>query len=202
MPTNVEVKEEKFELDALFLMEENDASEDKTCSTKIGKIEPTSGGTCTPWPVQNKFGGEPKNYEGITPSTPPRAQSPDIYSDQEPADDGFHIPLNHLKIEDKSSSAKKSVTRGKLDMKRKEAAKYICKSMPTNRRQLFLAAINGPRSDSLVSKKRKRHASLFHAKRSPKKMVKISPKRALRQVTVNCSVGHLDQPVKCPLVGP
>ncbi|KAL2901392.1 Ubiquitin carboxyl-terminal hydrolase 20 [Bienertia sinuspersici] len=169
-----------FNFDELFLMDENDANEDKKCSEGIDKIEQNScGGACSPSRIKTTD-GEPKNEVDITPSTPPRALSPDIYSDEEPAEEAYRIPTKHLKIEDKPSlSAKKSVNTLKQDMKRKEAAKYIRKSMPGGRGHLFMAAINGSKGDGLLSNKRKKHVSLRH---SPKKR-KVSPKRVLRPVT-------------------
>ncbi|XP_021768192.1 ubiquitin carboxyl-terminal hydrolase 36-like [Chenopodium quinoa] len=176
VPNNVEVKDDKFELAVLSLMEEDDATEDKTPSKKVGEIEQTNDGTCTSSHLENMSGVEPKDDIGIKPSTPARAPSPDIYSDEEPAEEAFRIPLDHLKIKDKSSSAKKFINKEKQDIKRKEAMKYV-RSMPSGRRQLFLAAINGPRTDSSLFKRKKRQ-------QSPKKRVKVSPKRVLRPVTV------------------
>ncbi|KNA16444.1 hypothetical protein SOVF_089140 isoform B [Spinacia oleracea] len=162
----VEVKEDKFELDVLSLMEENEAiEEDKTCSKNVGDLE---------------------NDVGIKPSTPIRELSPNIYSDEEPAE-AFRISLDHLKIKDKSPSSaspKNSIINPeKQEMKRKEAVK-CCKSMPIGRRQMLMAAIHGSRSNDSSTKKRKRPVPIFHGKHSPRKGVKISSKRVLRPVTV------------------
>ncbi|KAL2926099.1 Ubiquitin carboxyl-terminal hydrolase 20 [Bienertia sinuspersici] len=163
-----------FNFDELFLMDENDANEDKKCSEGIDKIERNScGGACSPSRIKTTD-GEPKNEVDITPSTPPRALSPDIYSDEEPAEEAYRIPTKHLKIEDKPSlSAKKSVNTLKQDMKRKEAAKYIRKSMPGGRGHLFMAAINGSKGDGLLSNKRKKHVSLRHSPRNGKSVQNV-----------------------------
>ncbi|XP_010677233.2 ubiquitin carboxyl-terminal hydrolase 19 [Beta vulgaris subsp. vulgaris] len=188
VPIIEEVKEVKAEIDILLLLEEDcDSSKNRTCSNKIGEIEQMSSGTGIwnpPSHFENIFDGEPKFDVGIEPSTPLGAQSPDIYSDEEqPADAAYSVPHEHLKIVDKSSSAKKSSNTSKHDVKRKEAAKYIRKSMTSARGQMLLAAVYGSRSDNSLMKKKRKQPSFVHGKNSPKKRVKISPKRVLRPLT-------------------
>jgi len=73
--------------------------------------------------------------------------------------------------------------KAKNDVKRKEAARYMSKSMPSGRRQSLMAAMMGPQSDSSMNKKRRKQAvSLLQEGQSPKKRAKISPKHVLRPV--------------------
>lgn len=82
------VKEDKAEL-------EYPSMEDYGCSTTVGDPEQTRVGTCTPSQVPNNFDIENKNdVSTITPSTPVRSTSPDIYSDEEPAGKYYLKVLN------------------------------------------------------------------------------------------------------------
>ncbi|CAO2819612.1 unnamed protein product [Amaranthus hypochondriacus] len=169
------VKEDKAEL-------EYPSMEDYGCSTTVGDPEQTRVGTCTPSQVPNNFDIENKNdVSTITPSTPVRSTSPDIYSDEEPAEAAYDIPVNHLKMKPKLSSAK-SVKNSKQDHKRKEAIKYLSKSAyGVGRRHCLMSAIH---TQSSSCKKKRKQASLYNSKPSPKKRVKISPKHVQQPLTV------------------
>lgn len=142
---------------------------------QFSSLKRNDGEACSPSRLE-------KNID-IDPCTPPRSQSPDIYSDEEPAEAKYLIPLDHLKVVDKNAAVKKSMDKAKNDVKRKEAARYMSKSMPSGRRQSLMAAMMGTQSDSSMNKKRRKQGvPLLHEGQSPKKRSKISPKHVLRPV--------------------
>ncbi|KAL5550960.1 hypothetical protein UlMin_001136 [Ulmus minor] len=87
------------------------------------------------------------------PLTPPRSPSPDILSFETPGP-SYRIPVNHLKSEDRSSR-KKVVNKAPEDSEKKEAVRYLTKSVPSSRRSKLIDAMMGPTSKSLPNKKKR-----------------------------------------------
>ncbi|KAL6979868.1 ubiquitinyl hydrolase 1 [Sarracenia purpurea var. burkii] len=83
---------------------------------------------------------EVKNSANVTPSTPPRSPSPDIYADEPPALI-YSIPRNHLTSE-KRLPCKRQLDKELEDSERQQARKLL-KKMPNGRSSKLLAAMNG-----------------------------------------------------------
>lgn len=92
----------------------------------------------------------------ITPDTPPRSPSPEIYR-EDPPDNDYHIPRGHLRMVGQVS-CKKQLQKDDVeqDMERKQACFLIKKNMPGSRGQQLLAAMQGLRSEGSAKKRRRR----------------------------------------------
>ncbi|KAM7530986.1 hypothetical protein LguiB_034396 [Lonicera macranthoides] len=97
---------------------------------------------------------EVQKYADITPRTPPRSPSPDIYDDEPPElEVTVTKPRNHEKIVEKVS-CKRELNKDLEEMELKQARKLL-KTMPGSRSSRLLAAI-GSRSESSVNQKKSR----------------------------------------------
>ncbi|KAI4314480.1 hypothetical protein L6164_027383 [Bauhinia variegata] len=103
-----------------------------------------------------------KENDGFRSLTPPSSPSPGAYS----PDMNYHIPRDHLKMENHESS-KRPLNKSLEDCKRKEAIKYVTKSMPGSRRRKLLDAMMGPHSEGPVNKRKRRVDSSVCKKGSP-----------------------------------
>ncbi|KAF3658833.1 Ubiquitin carboxyl-terminal hydrolase 21 [Capsicum annuum] len=91
----------------------------------------------------------------ITPKTPPRSPSPEIYR-EDPPDNDFHIPRGHLRMPGQISCKKQLQNDLEQDMERKQACSLIKKSMRGSRAQQFLAAVEVSHSEGSANKRRRR----------------------------------------------
>ncbi|KAK4728324.1 hypothetical protein R3W88_021312 [Solanum pinnatisectum] len=91
----------------------------------------------------------------ITPDTPPRSPSPEIYR-EDPPDDDYHIPRGHLRTVGQVSCKKQLQKDLEQDMERKQACSLIKKNMPGSRAQQLLVAMQGSRSEGSANKRRRR----------------------------------------------
>ncbi|XP_055821079.1 ubiquitin carboxyl-terminal hydrolase 20-like [Solanum dulcamara] len=91
----------------------------------------------------------------ITPETPPRSPSPEIYR-EDPPDNDYHIPCGHLRTVGQVSCKKQLQKDLEQDMERKQACSLIKKNMPGSRAQQLLAAVQGSCSEGSANKKRRR----------------------------------------------
>lgn len=123
--------------------------------------------------------------DGFHSLTPPRSPSPDMVSLEYPGkhinsynilfmylfplthsvkpstnvgwillDKSYHIPRDHLKLEEEVS-CRKRFNKPLEDSKRKEAVRYLSKSMPHSRGMKLIAAMLGNRSDGSVNKRKR-----------------------------------------------
>ncbi|XP_009765253.1 ubiquitin carboxyl-terminal hydrolase 20-like [Nicotiana sylvestris] len=99
--------------------------------------------------------GAPSRTIYITPKTPSRSPSPEIYQEDPPEND-YHIPRPHLRTADWVSCKKQLPKELEQNMERKQACTLIKKSMRGSRAQQLLAAMGGSHSGSSVNKKRRR----------------------------------------------
>ncbi|KAK4364631.1 hypothetical protein RND71_015989 [Anisodus tanguticus] len=91
----------------------------------------------------------------ITPETPPRSPSPEIYR-EDPPDNDYHIPRGHLRTVGQVSCKKQLQKELEQDMERKQACSLIKKNMRGSRAQQFLAAMKGSQSEGSANKRRRR----------------------------------------------
>ncbi|KAF3449441.1 hypothetical protein FNV43_RR10169 [Rhamnella rubrinervis] len=84
------------------------------------------------------------------PLTPPRSKSPETFSFNSP-ELGYQIPRDHLKVV-KRVSCRKPLNKGLQDSKKREAVRYIRKSMPSSRGKILNAFLN---SEDPYNKKRR-----------------------------------------------
>ncbi|XP_062073616.1 ubiquitin carboxyl-terminal hydrolase 20-like [Humulus lupulus] len=100
-----------------------------------------------------KIGGD----DVFHPLTPPRSQSPELFSFETPAS-SFQIPRDHLKSEERATTRKRLSNKVPDDSKTKEAIRYLSKSMPSSRGSKLLDAMCRPQSAG-ASRKKKRLVS-------------------------------------------
>ncbi|XP_057976274.1 ubiquitin carboxyl-terminal hydrolase 21-like isoform X2 [Malania oleifera] len=103
--------------------------------------------------IYNQMHDEFRHHVNIHPQTPPRSPSPDIYF-EEPRE-AHLIPRDHLNLDDQVS-CKRTLNHALEDSKKKEAAKYMKKTMPTARSMQLMAAMMGSRSENSLKKRSKR----------------------------------------------
>ncbi|CAK9173400.1 unnamed protein product [Ilex paraguariensis] len=104
---------------------------------------------------------EVKKIANISPYTPPRSPSPEIYKDESP-ERSFSIPRDHHKIVDKVS-CKRQPNKEMEDSERKQACRLI-KSMPSSRGSKLMAALKGSNSVGSQNKRRSRRIGLSPAR--------------------------------------
>lgn len=88
--------------------------------------------------------------DGFHPLTPPGSPSPDKVSLESP-DVRYRIPRDHLKSE-KQVSCKKRSNKAIEDSKKKEAVRYLTRSVPHSRRMKFISAMLGSQSEGSLNK--------------------------------------------------
>ncbi|XP_060207600.1 ubiquitin carboxyl-terminal hydrolase 20-like [Lycium barbarum] len=91
----------------------------------------------------------------ITPETPPRSPSPEIYR-EDPPDNDYHIPRGHLRTAGQVSCKKQLQKELEQDMERKQACSLIKKNMRGSRAQQLLSAMRGSQSEGSATKRRRR----------------------------------------------
>lgn len=91
----------------------------------------------------------------ITPETPHRSPSPEIYR-EDPPDNDYHIPRDHLRMPGQVSCKKQLHKDLEQDMERKQACSLIKKNMRGSRAQQLLAAMKGSHSEGSAKKRRRR----------------------------------------------
>lgn len=91
----------------------------------------------------------------ITPETPPRSPSPEIYR-EDPPDNDYHIPRGNLRTVGQVSCKKQLQNDLEQDMERKQACSLIKKNMHGTRAKQLLAAMRGSQSEGSANKRRRR----------------------------------------------
>ncbi|XP_059656806.1 ubiquitin carboxyl-terminal hydrolase 20-like [Cornus florida] len=89
----------------------------------------------------------------ITPQTPPRSPSPDLYA-EEPPELSYSIPLSHLKLKNKVS-CKRPLNKDLENPEKKQAYRML-KNMPGKRGSRLLAAMEGSNSEGSLNKRSRR----------------------------------------------
>ncbi|KAG8374615.1 hypothetical protein BUALT_Bualt10G0013900 [Buddleja alternifolia] len=90
----------------------------------------------------------------ITPQTPPRSPSPEIYR-EDPPDAGFSIPRGHLKLIDRIS-CKRRLEKEMDDSETKTARSFIKKTISGSRGQQLMAALKDSKTGCSMNKKSRR----------------------------------------------
>ncbi|XP_016462441.1 ubiquitin carboxyl-terminal hydrolase 20 [Nicotiana tabacum] len=99
--------------------------------------------------------GVTKRSATLTPKTPSRSPSPEIYRD-DPSENTYAIPRGHLALADQVSCKHQSQKDQERDLERKQAFSLIKKRIPGSRGQQLMAAMRGSRSEGSVNKKRRK----------------------------------------------
>ncbi|KAA8525876.1 hypothetical protein F0562_007731 [Nyssa sinensis] len=133
---------------------ESNSCEGTSC--KVGKM-------CTPSPLGEKNCNlqsvKIKNNANITPQTPPRSPSPDIYAEELPE---VIITRSHLLRSQDKVPSKRTLNKDLENPERKQARK-ILRTMPNVRSSQLMAALEGSDSEGL-NKKRNRKMGLSSKK--------------------------------------
>lgn len=91
--------------------------------------------------------------DGFHPLTPPGSPSPDKVS-LESSEARYQIPRDHLKSE-KPVSCKKRLSKDLEDSKRKEAVRYLSRSVPYSRGSKLIAAVLGNQNEGSLNKRKR-----------------------------------------------